>query len=344
MNNNKKILVLVGRNPKNMRGGASTWILNVDSFFRRDFEIDYLIIPEKWLNITFIPDRIKATIQTLYVLITRHKKWDVFLSHSPELSYYATLFSKNVVHIAHGNTNPVANPTFRWGKLFYQLFEYFNKQVEKKAKLLYTVGEEKIGYKKINQPINHEVKSISFSEKKGLIFAGRLEKIKNVDFLIRAFALLPKEIQQKHNLSIYGRGTQENYLNDMIKTLNVQDSVFLKGHINNNDLIAEINKSSLLLMASSFEGFPMTIAEALTVGTPVLSTNVGSIESAVKVGSNGLLVKKDCKPDLYAKKIVEILNNSEHFCANALKSSSVFNAAEVYAVIKSDLDYHFKNL
>lgn len=337
----KKMLILVGRNPKNMRGGASTWILNVDPFFRRDFEIDYLIIPEKWLNVTFIPDRIKATVQTLYVLATRHKKWDIFLSHSPELSYYATLFSKNVVHIAHGNTNPVANPTFRWGKLFYQLFEYFNRQVEKKAKLLYTVGEEKTGYKKINQPINHEVKPISFSEKKGLLFAGRLEKIKNVDFIIQAFALLPKQIQQKHNLSIYGRGTLEKNLNELIKELNVNEFVFLKGHINNKDLIAEINNSALLVMASSFEGFPMAIAEALTVGTPVLSTNVGSIESAVKDGYNGKLVKKDCTPDLYAKKIVEILNNSEHFCANALKSSGVFNAAEVYSLIKSDLDYHF---
>jgi glycosyltransferase involved in cell wall biosynthesis len=338
----KKMLILVGRNPKNMRGGASTWILNMDPFFRRDFEIDYLIIPERWLNITFIPDRIKASIQTLYVLITQHKKWDIFLSHSPELSYYATLFSKNVVHIAHGNTNPVANPTFRWGKLFYQVFEYFNKQVEKKAKLLYTVGEEKTGYKKINQPINHEVKPLSYNEKNGLLFAGRLEKIKNVDFIIKAFALLPKEVQQKHNLSIYGRGSQEGKLNDLIYKLQVQDYVFLKGHVSNKDLIAEINKSTLLVMASSFEGFPMAIAEALTVGTPVLSTNVGSIESAVKNGYNGQLVNKDCTPDFYAKKIVEILNNSAYFCANALKSSDVFNAAEVYSVIKSDLDYHFQ--
>jgi glycosyltransferase involved in cell wall biosynthesis len=338
----KKMIILVGRNPKNMRGGASTWILNVDSFFRKDFEIDYLIIPEKWLNITFIPDRIKATVQTLYVLITKHKKWDIYLSHSPELSYYATLFSKNVVHIAHGNTNPVSNPTFRWGKIFYVVFEFFNAQVEKKAKLLYTVGEKKTGYKNINQPIHHALKPLSFKEKKGLIFAGRLEKIKNIDLIISAFVLLPPEVQREHNLLIYGMGTQRKYLKGLIEKLKVDGSVFLKGHVNNKNLISIINKSALLVMASNFEGFPMVIAEALTVGTPVLSTDVGSISSAVKSGYNGYVISKKTEPKFYAQKIEEILKSSEHYCKNALQSSSIFKADEVYSQIKADLDYHFQ--
>jgi len=332
-----KLLILVGRNPKNMRGGASTWILNIDSYFQKDYEVDYLIIPEKWLNVSFIPDRLKAIIQAFYILTFNYKKWDVFLSHSPELSYVATLFSKNVVHIAHGNTNPMAKPTFKFGKLFYNLFEYFNQKVEEKSCLLYTVGEEKDKYKKINQPINHNVTPLDVTDKKGFVFAGRLEKVKNIDFIIQSYNLLPEHIKSKNSLLIFGRGSEQSKLDGLIKELKLEKRIFLKGQINNHDLIQEINKSKMLLMASSFEGFPMVVAEALTVGTPVLSTDVGSISDIVKNGYNGFCVTLDTYAELYTLKMEEILKNHSTFSENAFTSSKVFNAWKVYRIIHDDI-------
>lgn len=337
----QSMLILVGRNPANMRGGASTWILNMDSYFKQDYRIDYLVIPEKWLEITFIPDRIKASIQLLYVLIFKRKKWDIYLSHSPELSYFATFFSKNVVHIAHGNTNPLANPTFWWGKYFYSLYEHFIRKTEQRARILFTVGEDRNGYKKINQPIRHSISPLSFDDKKNIIFAGRLEKIKNIDFLISAYSLLSNETKNSNKFHIYGRGSEEKNLKRQIADLQLEKFVYLNGHIANQTLIGEINKSALLVMASSFEGFPMVIAEALSVGTPVLSTDVGSVSNVVVNGYNGFCLQNDAAPEEYANKIEEIMTNKYRYCSHALQSSRIFNAVDVYRTIKTEMDKVF---
>lgn len=337
----KRILILVGRNPQNMRGGASTWILNIDPFFQKDYVVDYLVLSEWWLNLTFIPDRIKASVQALYVLFFFSRKWDIFLSHSPELSFIATLFSKNVVHIAHGNTNPMASPTFRLGKVFFKLFEYFNRQVEKKARLLYTVGEERVDYIKINQPINHDIQAMDADKKSGLIFVGRLEKIKNIDFIINAYSQLPESVKNHHHLHIYGRGTEENKLLKLINSLKQNEYIALKGHIANKDVIQKINQASLLVMASSFEGFPMVVAEALTVGTPALSTAVGSIPCVIKNGNNGFCLPLDVSHEVYTSHITKILFDLPLFSKNALQSSDIFNASNVYEVIKKDMDKAF---
>jgi glycosyltransferase involved in cell wall biosynthesis len=337
----RRILILIGHDPQKASGGAATWAMNIDPFLRKDFQIDYLIVPEFWLNITWIPDRIKASIQAFFVLLFKRHKWDIFFSHSPELAYVATLFSKNIIHIAHGNTNPVVNPTFRIGKIFFPLFEYFDRKIEQKVKLLYTVGEERKGYKKINQPINHTILPLSHENKHGIIFAGRLEKVKNIDFIIRAYHLVSQEILNKNVFHIYGYGTQEIYLRKLVSDLDLEQYVFFHGHIKNEYLISEINKSALLVMASSFEGFPMVIAESLTVGTPVLSTNVGAIANVIVDGYNGFCIPKEVDHKEYAHKMEEILINIHSFCSNALLSSKIFNAADIYEQLKGDINRTF---
>lgn len=334
----KKVLILVGRNPKDMRGGASTWILNMDPFFKRDFLIFYLILPELLLRISFIPDRLKAFVHTFFFLLSNRKKYDLFFSHSPELSYIATLFSKKVIHIAHGNTNPMTNPTFRLGKLFFRLFQYFDRYIHKNALILFTVGEERQGYIKISQPINHDIIPLCFKKKKDFIFAGRLEKVKNIDLIIKSYHSLPLHVKKSHAFFIYGSGSEHKALKRLITELDMDDYIFLKGHIKNYDLIEKINQSRVLLMASDFEGFPMVIAESLTVGTPVISTNVGSINSVIKDRFNGILVPKVFVPSYYANEICYILDNFEKFCLNSLESAKSLNASEVYSVIKKTID------
>jgi len=333
----QRILILVGRNPANALGGASTWILNIDPFFRKDYEIKYIVISEKWLNVKFIPDRIKALLQALFVLLSGKHKNEIIISHSPEMSFVASFFSQYLVHIAHGNTNPMVNPTFRLGRVFQSLFDFFIAKVESKAMLLYTVGGIKAGYKKLNQPINHSIQPVKLSEKQNIIFAGRLEKIKNVDFLINAYRLLDKNLRDSHKLYIYGRGGEEKNLKKLIADLDMEQEVYLKGHIPNNDLITKINYSSILVMASSYEGFPMVIAEALTVGTPVITTDVGSISDVVTNGYNGYLIPQGSSQRVFAEKMALVLKDMHTFSKNALCSSTAFNASAVYNQIKDDL-------
>jgi glycosyltransferase involved in cell wall biosynthesis len=73
----------------------------------------------------------------------------------------------------------------------------------------------------------------------------------------------------------------------------------------------------------------MVIAESLSVGTPVISTNVGDIQSVIKDGFNGFLLPVSFTYSDFYDKIISILADYEHFSTNACKSSSVFNAQEI---------------
>ncbi|MDR0606119.1 MAG: glycosyltransferase [Bacteroidales bacterium] len=333
----KRMLIITIRNPYQTRGGASAWVLNIEPYLKQSFDLEYLILPAFWLNITFIPDRLKGVVQTFFKCLLSGRKYDYFFSHSPETSFIAVLFSKNVIHVAHGNTNPVQSPTFKVGKIFYGLYEYMLRVTIKKSLLFYTVGEEKPYAKTINQPINSEEKPLVPEKKRGFIFVGRLEAVKNIFRIIDIYNLLPENIRSEHSLSIYGQGTLENKLKDYASRTVAKDRIFFKGHINNKDLVKRTNESYLLIMASEFEGFPMTIAEALAMGTPVVGTDVGSINKVVKNGYNGFLISKEADNMLFVEAIVDILDDYETYSKNALESSTVFSPQEIYNQILTDI-------
>jgi len=111
--------------------------------------------------------------------------------------------------------------------------------------------------------------------------------------------------------------------------LNLEDKVVFHSQLTNEKAVEIINYSSILLMSSSYEGFPMVIAESLTLGTPVISTDVGDISSVVKNGYNGFLLPLNYEKHIYIERIIEVLSDYEKYSINAKKSSVVFNAHEI---------------
>ena len=109
---------------------------------------------------------------------------------------------------------------------------------------------------------------------------GRIEDYKGHQDLIYSFSKLPDSMKKKNKILIIGTGNEEQILKlkNFIVKLNLENHVLFKGYIKDN--IENILKSfDLLVMPTrSFEGFGYTIAEAMSVGTPVLASNVGAIQ------------------------------------------------------------------
>jgi len=220
--------------------------------------------------------------------------------------------------------------TFWYGKYFKWIFSFFEARITRKARLLYTVGEFRKDAGKIFTPISFRPEKIlTFTERKDFVFSGRLESVKNIDILISSFNMLPENIKSQNKLHIIGTGSREENLKMLAGELNLEEKVVFHGLIKNESVIDIMRHSLIMLMASTFEGFPMAIAESLTVGTPVVSTNVGDIPSVIKDGYNGFLLENKFTPEEFNEKILKILADYEHFSVNAVKSSSVFNAAEI---------------
>ena len=90
-------------------------------------------------------------------------------------------------------------------------------------------------------------------------------------------------------------------------------------------------------MASITEGFPTAIAEALSVGVPVVTTDVGDIPTIIKDGVNGRMVNADFNDEEYIKALEDVLDNYEAMSIKAYKSSSVFNCEKVTSDMISDI-------
>ena len=137
-----------------------------------------------------------------------------------------------------------------------------------------------------------------------LLFVGRLEKFKGVEFLIKAIPAVIKAFPQT-TLTVIGDGPHKNDLIDLTKTLHLEDSIQFKGWIDNKELGTYYGKASIVVTPSTVpEAFGLVILEAMSVGRPVIATNIGAIPEIIDDGVNGYLVEP---------------NNSEQIAEKALK-------------------------
>jgi len=136
--------------------------------------------------------------------------------------------------------------------------------------------------------------------------AGRLCKQKGFCALIRAFALVRKERQAR--LVILGEGEERPKLEKLIRELGLEEDVALLGFVENP--YAYMKRASIFVLSSAYEGFGNVVAEALAVGTPVVSTDCphGPAE-ILEEGKWGILVPVGDVQAL-AQAIIEALDKS----------------------------------
>lgn len=105
-----------------------------------------------------------------------------------------------------------------------------------------------------------------------LLVVSRLEKEKNVMLALEAFA---KARRAGYNvgLVVVGSGSEEKALQARAQKLGIEEYIEFAGW--QDDLPAYYAQTDLVLVPSLYEGFGVTIVEALAAGIPVLSTDVG---------------------------------------------------------------------
>ena len=102
---------------------------------------------------------------------------------------------------------------------------------------------------------------------------GRLSSVKGFDVLVRAHALV-RSRGVVHRLRIMGEGPQRGRLKELIRELNVSDTVELAGHVSNP--YPSIARADLFVLSSRLEGMPLTLLEALALGAPVVALGCSS--------------------------------------------------------------------
>lgn len=156
------------------------------------------------------------------------------------------------------------------------------------------------------------------SQKPYILFLGRLDdNHKNFSLLIAAYKqsiLADNDVQ----LYIVGDGPDKDLVQQEIDTNKLQDSVKLMSFTPN--VYSILNDALYLVLTSRYEGFPMVLIEALSVGTPVISVNCRSGPSEIiHHEMNGLLVENHI-PKALAQAFDRFLLDTDLY--NTCKSNS----------------------
>ena len=165
-----------------------------------------------------------------------------------------------------------------------------------------------------------------------VLSVGRIERVKGLDRLVEAFALMRKErpgldarllhlggeiregalkVEGSYHAGDFAspaQGAEVTRLEELAQGLGVSDAIIFAGAKPQEDLPLYFSAADVFALPSRYESFGMTAIEAAACGAPTLAFNVGGLSQAVSEGVSGHLIA-DGDITAYAKKMIAMLEN-----------------------------------
>jgi glycosyltransferase involved in cell wall biosynthesis len=140
-----------------------------------------------------------------------------------------------------------------------------------------------------------------------LLMVGHLVELKGHAIVIDALPQLLRTFAGLQ-LVIVGEGPERGRLEAQVARLGLQSHVRLAGAVPNESLAPWYSAADLLVLASSREGWPNVLLEAMACGTPVVATRVGGVPEIVTSADAGRLVDER-EPSALASAIAGALHH-----------------------------------
>lgn len=140
-----------------------------------------------------------------------------------------------------------------------------------------------------------------------ILAVGRLAPQKRPDVLVRMVAHL-RERNPHVELQLAGDGPDRRQVEALVAELRLGDHVKLLGA--RTDVPALLSRAACFVLASDYEGCPLSVLEALAAGVPVVATRVGGLPEIVDDGRTGRLVEPG-DPVALARVVGDLLEDSQ---------------------------------
>lgn len=156
----------------------------------------------------------------------------------------------------------------------------------------------------INNPLTVPITQCE-KHKNIVVFIGRLEKAKRIDYLIQILAhIAPQYLNWEFH--IYGDGSERKTIEKFIKS---QVSPNIKYYGSTNNTSSVLQEAKILLMTSEYEGWGLVLTEAMANGTvPIAFESYASIHDIIENEVNGILVSP-FNINEYCFKLSKLLDN-----------------------------------
>ena len=120
-----------------------------------------------------------------------------------------------------------------------------------------------------------------------LITIGRLIKRKSLDVAIRSLSLIKR---RDIRLLVLGDGPEREFLENLTRELNLQDSVRFLGFVSDEEKYRYLSAADLFVLTSMHEGFGIVFMEAMFMKLPIVCTNNGGQVDFLVHEENGILI------------------------------------------------------
>jgi glycosyltransferase involved in cell wall biosynthesis len=153
-----------------------------------------------------------------------------------------------------------------------------------------------------------EVVSPSFDEPL-ILCLGRLTPQKGFDLAVKAFARIQQTVP-KARLVIVGEGVEESALKQLAATLGIEEKVDFPGPVLPQDVYRVMNRATMVLLPSRFEGLPLVALQAAKMQRPIISSAVDGLPELIVDHESGLVLKDNNEVEL-GRAILALVQNPE---------------------------------
>ncbi len=327
-------------------GGAEKLVVELSNELDKSNEV-ILISFRKIKDWMFFPKKIKKSIKVieldkkegfdikiiykLFKILKEERPNVVHIHLNSTLRYLMLImpFFKKIrfVYTMHSNFESFEKKFYKYSKIwiFKRIcFVSLSENIYTKFSKTFPALEFKTIYNGIANPkiteksllIKKEIDSYrSNSNTFIFIYVGRLSYPKNIPLLLDTFS----KINNKNiKLLIIGKDTSEKqYYINLIKEYKKDNIIYIGAKENVQDYM---RYSNALILTSRYEGLPLVVLEALSLGLPIISTPVGSLIDTIENGKNGFL-SKDLSVESILNSINKLLNLTAKEINNIKKSN-----------------------
>ncbi len=149
-------------------------------------------------------------------------------------------------------------------------------------------------------------KKFGIGRNKVALYTGRLTKEKNIEFILKSFAIAKKNGLKSTKLVFVGDGPFADDLRVRAQEMNVEDDTIFTGFQTGQDLLDAYASATIFCHASHSETQGLTLLEACSHGIPLLVCRDDAYDGIARNGYNAIVVGGD--EDEYARKMISFLN------------------------------------
>lgn len=129
-----------------------------------------------------------------------------------------------------------------------------------------------------------------------MLFLGRITVNKGIDVIYRALQASRRK-GTRFRFVMAGAGPEQGLYVERFRNLLGEDFDF-RGVVAGAEKTEVLKTCNILLLPSFFEGMPMALLESMAFGLVPITTNVGSISTVVKHGTNGIIVHRQAPQEI----------------------------------------------